>query len=112
MIFETIERQPGPAAFVSSVGVGRRVVQLEPEQCFFVQGDPADSVFCLQAGRARISIALGMGKQATITFPGPGDFLGEESLAIDAGLRTTTATAANQCTALKISREDMFRMLH
>ena len=34
----------GPA-FLSSVGLGRRIVELEPEQSFFTQVDPADSIF-------------------------------------------------------------------
>jgi CRP/FNR family transcriptional regulator, cyclic AMP receptor protein len=112
MMGEMNDRQFIPATVLSSVGFGRRVVELEPEQSFFVQGDPADSVFCLQSGRARISVVSAKGKQATIVLLGPGDFFGEESLAIDAGLRTAAATAVNRCTALKISRKDMFRILH
>lgn len=112
MIGEMNERQFAPVAFLLRVGFGRKVVELDPEQSFFVQGDPADSVFCLQRGRARISVVSSSGKQATITLLGPGDFFGEESLAIDAGLRPVTATAVNRCTALKISREDMLRILH
>jgi CRP-like cAMP-binding protein len=112
MMGEMNDRQLIPATFLSSVGLGRRIVELEPEQSFFVQGDPADSVFCLQTGRARISVVSAKGKQATITLLGAGDFFGEESLAIDAGLRRATATAVNRCTALRISREDMLRILH
>jgi len=112
MMSEMNDRQLVPATFLSSAGLGRRIVELEPEQSFFVQGDPADSMFCLQTGRARISVVSAKGKQATITLLCPGDFFGEESLALDAGLRTATATAVNRCTALKICREDMLRILH
>ena len=45
-----------PAAFFSSVGLGRKIVEVEPEQTFFAQGDAADSVFCLLTGRAKISV--------------------------------------------------------
>jgi CRP/FNR family cyclic AMP-dependent transcriptional regulator len=107
-----IEKQFASATILSIVGIGRRIVELEPEQSFFVQGDPADSVFCLQTGRARISVVSTKGKQATITLLGPGDFFGEESLAIDSELRTATATAVNRCTAFEISRGDMLRILH
>ena len=41
------------AAFLASAGLGRRIVELEPEQAFFSQGDPADSVFYIQKGRAK-----------------------------------------------------------
>jgi CRP-like cAMP-binding protein len=101
-----------PVAFLSSVGFGRKVVEVEPEQSFFAQGDAADTVYCLQRGRAKLSVISGKGKQATITLLYPGDFFGEESLGAAPGLRTATATAVNNCTALKIKREDMIRILH
>jgi CRP/FNR family cyclic AMP-dependent transcriptional regulator len=112
MIGKKNDRPFAPAAFLSSVGLGRKVVEAEPEESFFVQGDPADSVFCLQTGRIRISVVSAKGKQATITLLGPGDFFGEESLGLDAGVRHSTATAVNLCTALKIRREDMLHILH
>jgi CRP/FNR family cyclic AMP-dependent transcriptional regulator len=112
MMGDSNDKQFSPAAFLSSVGLGRKIVEVEPEGSFFVQGDPADSVFCLQTGRARISVVSAKGKQATVTLLGPGDFLGEESLTMNNGLHVATATAVNRCTALKIGREDMLRILH
>ena len=41
------------AAFLASAGLGRRIIQLAPKEAFFSQGDPADSVFYLQTGRAK-----------------------------------------------------------
>jgi CRP-like cAMP-binding protein len=112
MMGDSNDKQFSPAAFLSSVGLGRKIVEVEPEGSFFVQGDPADSVFCLQTGRARISVVSAKGKQATVTLLGPGDFLGEESFTMNNGLHVATATAVNRCTALKIGREDMLRILH
>ncbi len=100
------------AAFLSSVGLSGRVVELEPEQCFFTQGGPADSVFCLQTGRGKLSVVSERGKQATITLLSPGDFFGEESLQTVPGLRLATATAVNSCTAFKIMREEMVAVMH
>ena len=99
-------------AFLSSVGLGRRVVEVEPEQSLFAQGDQADSVFCLQTGRAKLSVVSGNGKQATIALLFPGDFFGEESLGTMPAMRVATATAVNSCTALKIKREEMIRLMH
>ena len=39
-----------------SAGLGRRIVQLEPKETFFSQGDPADAVFYLQKGRAKVTV--------------------------------------------------------
>ena len=43
-----------PAAFLAHAGLGRRIIEVKPKQTFFTQGDPADSVFYLQSGRARL----------------------------------------------------------
>jgi len=100
------------AAFLSSVGLDRRVVELAPEHYFFTQGDAADSVFCLRSGRAKLVVVSEKGKQATITLLSPGDFFGEESLRTAPGLRLATATAMNTCTAFKIKREEMVSVIH
>ncbi len=101
-----------PAAFLNCAGLGRRIVAVDPEQSFFTQGDPADSVFFLLTGRAKVMVVSSTGKQATILLLGPGDFFGEESLAARNGLRVATATALNSCTAISIKREDMIRLMH
>jgi CRP-like cAMP-binding protein len=99
-------------AFLTSAGLGRRIVQLEPRQNFFTQGDPADSVFYLQKGRARITVVSTTGKEATIMLVSDGDFVGEGSLAAVSGLRLATAIAITACTALKIGRDEMIRVMH
>ena len=100
------------AAFLASAGVGRRIIQLAPKQAFFSQGDPADSVFYLQKGRAKVTVVSPAGKEATITLLSTGDFVGEEALAAMAGNRLATATAITACTALKISRDEMIHVMH
>jgi CRP/FNR family cyclic AMP-dependent transcriptional regulator len=112
MMNASLSKPFAPVAFLASVGLGRKIVEVEPEQSFFGQGDAADSVYCLQSGRAKLSVLSGKGKQATITMLYPGDFFGEESLGAAPAFRTSMATAVNSCTALKIKREDMIRVLH
>jgi CRP-like cAMP-binding protein len=99
-------------AFLASAGLGRRIVQLEPREAFFSQGDPADSVFYLQTGRAIVTVVSAAGKEATITLVSSGQFVGEGALAAVAGLRLSTATAITDCTALKISRDEMIHVMH
>jgi CRP/FNR family cyclic AMP-dependent transcriptional regulator len=101
-----------PIAYLARAGVGRRIADVEPHKTFFVQGDPADSVFYLQSGRAKLTVVSHEGKEATITLISGGDFVGEESLATVPGLRLATATAINTCMALKIGREEMIRVMH
>ena len=99
-------------AFLANAGLGRRIINLKPKETFFCQGDPADSVFYLQKGRARLTVVSKGGKEATISLLNVGDFVGEESLASVPGLRLSTATAMNACTALKIGREEMIQVMH
>jgi len=100
------------AAFLMSAGLGRRIVLLKPKETFFTQGDPSDCVFYLQKGQAKITVVSESGKEATIAILSAGDFVGEGALAAVASLRLSTATAAAACTALKISREEMIRVMH
>jgi CRP/FNR family cyclic AMP-dependent transcriptional regulator len=100
------------AAFLMSAGLGRRIVQIAPKQAFFTQGDPADSVFYLQRGRAKVTVVSATGKEATLTLVPAGEFVGEGALASVPGLRLSTATAITACTALKIRREEMIRVMH
>jgi CRP/FNR family cyclic AMP-dependent transcriptional regulator len=100
------------AAFLKSAGLGRRIVQLKPNEVFFAQGNPADSVFYLQTGRAKLTVVSKNGKEATITLLSAGDFVGEESIAGVVGLRIAAATAITGCSALKIERDEMIRVLH
>lgn len=108
----TISTVFDPATFLANAGLGRTIVELKPQQMFYCQGDTADCVFYLQKGRARLTVVSQSGKEATITLLSVGDFVGEESLAVIGGLRLCTATAVNACTALKISRNEMIRVMH
>ena len=101
-----------PISYLARAGVGRTILDLKPRENFFVQGDPADSVFYLQCGRAKLTVVSHLGKEATITILSSGDFVGEESIAAVPGLRLTTATAINTCTALRIGREEMIQVMH
>lgn len=101
-----------PLAFLASAGLGRKIVQVKPKQTFFTQGSPADSIFYLQKGRAKLTVVSAAGKEATITLLSPGDFVGEECLAGVVGLRLATATALTGCSALKIERTQMISVMH
>ncbi len=99
-------------AFLNKAGPGRRIVQLKPKEAFFAQGNRADSIFYIQKGRAKLTVVSISGKEATISILAAGDFAGEESLAAIGGVRTATATAITSCTALKIERQEMGRVMH
>jgi CRP-like cAMP-binding protein len=100
------------ATFLASAGLGRRIIQLAPKEAFYSQGDPADAVFYIQQGRATVTVVSAAGKEATISLASAGEFVGEAALAAVPGLRLSTATAITACTALKITRGEMVRVMH
>jgi CRP-like cAMP-binding protein len=100
------------AVFLATEGPGRNVLRHTARQVFFSQGDPADSVFYLQSGRAKLTVVSKRGKEATVTMLAHGDFFGEESMAGAGALRTASAMAVSVCVALKIDRAQMLRVLH
>jgi CRP-like cAMP-binding protein len=105
-------RKFDPAIFLANAGLGRKLVILKAKEAFFTQGDPADCVFYLQAGHARLTVVSESGKEATITLLGPGDFIGEDAVAAIPGLRLASASSTSICSALRISRDEMVRVMH
>jgi CRP-like cAMP-binding protein len=100
------------AAFLASAGLGRRIVHFKAKEPLFTQGSPADCVFYIRSGRAKLTVVSSKGKEATITLLAPGEFVGDEAISGVIGLRLATATALTACTALKIERDEMVRALH
>jgi CRP-like cAMP-binding protein len=100
------------AVYLATEGPGRKIVRLKAKQVFFSQGSSADSVFYLQAGRAKLTVVSKRGKEATVTLLAAGDFVGEEAITAAGALRMATASAIVACVALKIGREQMLRVLH
>ena len=100
------------AKYLSTEGIGRQILQVRAKQAFFAQGSPAESVFFLQTGRAKITVVSKRGKEATVTLMGAGDFAGEEAITHGGVLRVGSATALVACTLLKIERNEMLRALH
>ncbi len=108
----TVSEDFDPIAFLANAGLGRKLISLKAKEAFFSQGNPADCVFYLQTGRAKLTVVSESGKEATITLLAPGEFIGEDSIAAIPGLRLATATATTACTALRITRDEMVRVMH
>ena len=98
--------------FLATAGLGRTIIQVRPKGAFFSQGQPADCIFYLQKGRARVTVVSKTGKEATLTLLSGGDFVGEEAIAAGVRVRVATVTAITHCTAVKIGREEMIRVMH
>jgi CRP-like cAMP-binding protein len=101
-----------PASYLAAAGISRKTISVKANHVFFSQGDPANAIFFLETGRAKLTVLSQRGKEATVTLLTAGDFIGEESLAGKSGLRIATAISTAACTAMKFDCEEMVRLLH
>ena len=105
------KRDFDPKNFLATIGEGRKAVLFPKKETIFAQGDPADAVFYLQTGKARLTVVSATGKEATIGILSDGSFFGEGSLA-GQPLRMGTATAMTDCAVLRIEKKAMVDTLH
>jgi CRP-like cAMP-binding protein len=100
------------ATFLDEARVQRKLIHLQPKETFFSQGDSAGAVFYLRTGRAKLTVISPEGKEAIIALLRAGEFVGEESLLSGGGPHIATASALVVCTALRIERAEMIRLMH
>ena len=98
-------------AFLATIGEGRKIVAFATKQTIFSQGDTADAVFYLQAGKVKLTVVSKTGKEATIGIFSEGEFFGEGGLA-GQPLRMGSATAMTDCELLRIDKKAMMLALH
>jgi CRP/FNR family transcriptional regulator, cyclic AMP receptor protein len=98
--------------YLATAGPGRTIVRAKEKYIFSSQGDRARCLFYLQSGRAKLTVVSSSGKEATVTLLAPGDFFGEECMAGPNELRMTSGTAITVCVLLKITCEELTRVLH
>lgn len=86
------------------------IVERDRNEIFYLQGDPADSVFYLENGHVKLTVLSGDGKEAVVGILGPGAFFGESCLA---HRRETdvSATALTRSVAKKIAKAEMLLAL-
>ena len=98
-------------AFLSTVSGGRTVAAYRKDLTVYRQGDPADSVFYIQAGKVKVTVVSALGKEAVIAFLGEGDFFGEGCLNGHA-VRLATVAAMSPCTIMRIPKAEIVSVIH
>ena len=66
-----------PESVLAKIGEGRSIGKYRKDQIVFSQGDPADAVFYIQKGKAKVTVVSEQGKGAVVAILGPDDFFGE-----------------------------------
>jgi CRP/FNR family transcriptional regulator, cyclic AMP receptor protein len=98
------------AVFLASSGHARRAVNYPRGAVVYAQGDPCEDVRYLQKGAIKVSVLSRIGKEAVVAMLGPGDFLGEGTLAGQT-VRIGTATALMASSVLIIGKDAMVELL-
>jgi CRP-like cAMP-binding protein len=77
----------------------------------FSQGDAADAIFFVHAGKVKISVVSPGGREAVLSMLGPPSFFGEGAL-VGQSLRLSTAVALEKSTVIRVEKAAMVRALH
>ena len=61
-----------PQTFLKQVGNGKTTLTSPKKQILFSQGDAADAVFYIQAGKVKLTVVSQQGKEAVVAMLEPG----------------------------------------
>jgi len=100
-----------PKAFLSKVNGGRTLAEYGRHQPVYQQGDPADAVFYIQTGKAKVTVVSEQGKEAVVAVLGPGDFFGEGCLGGQV-LRLATVAALTECVITRLPKSEIVSIIH
>jgi CRP/FNR family transcriptional regulator, cyclic AMP receptor protein len=103
--------QFNPQTFLAKVGHGKTTLQAPKEHLIFSQGDAADAVFYVRAGRVKLTVLSQYGKEAVVGILEHGSFFGEGCLVGQLACMAT-ATALVVSTIVRIEKAAMIRVLH
>ncbi len=100
-----------PKALLTKINGGKTLLSVDKKHTFFSQGDAADAVFYLEAGRVQLSVLSKGGKEGVIAVLEPDAFFCEGCLTTQT-VRMSTATAIENATIVRIEKQEMIRVLH
>lgn len=100
-----------PKIFLTKVGNGTTILNSTKKKVLFSQGDAANAVFYVQAGRVKLTVVSPQGKEAVVGILEPGAFFGEGCLAGQV-VCMATATALDSSTIARIDKVAMIRVLN
>jgi len=108
-----VNRRPSfnPKSFLAKVGEGRRIERYSKDQIVFSQGDPADAVFYIQKGKAKVTVVSEQGKEAVVAIFGTDEFFGEGCLA-GQPLRIATVRTMTDCVIMRLEKAAVVDVIH
>ncbi len=100
-----------PKVFLTKVNGGRIISDYQINQVIYEQGAPADSVFYIQKGQAKVTVTSEEGKEAVVAVLEAGDFFGEGCLN-NQTLRMATVATMTECVIVRMAKESIIRVIH
>ena len=100
-----------PKVFLTKVNGGRTISKYRVNQVVYEQGAPADSVFYIQNGKAKVTVLSDLGKEAVVALLGAGDFFGEGCLTAQT-VRMATVSALTESVIVRMAKESIIRVIH
>ena len=91
---------------------GRNPLKCPQNTKLFTQGEPATSMYFIQTGQVKITVASTHGKKAVLALLGPRDFFGEGCLVGAMFKRTSTAITLESSRIFRIGKRAMLRAFH
>lgn len=104
-------RTPNSVDLLGRLGTQKTTREYRKKEKIFSQGDAANSMFYVESGHVKLSVASKSGKQAVLAVLGKGEFFGENCL-LKQSRRTTTATALQQSTIGCVKKTTLTSIIH
>jgi CRP/FNR family transcriptional regulator, cyclic AMP receptor protein len=97
-------------AIVARIDGARTDARYQKDQIIFLQGDSADTLFYVQAGRVKVTMVSADGKEAVVAILPSGSFCGEECLSGRA-YRVATVRGLTECVLIRMAKGNAMRAL-
>jgi CRP/FNR family transcriptional regulator, cyclic AMP receptor protein len=100
-----------PHLLLTKLKTGKSSQEYQRSESIFSQGGPADAVFYIESGKAKLTVVSKRGKEAVVAILPEGSFFGEGCLA-GQPLRMSTATSVEKSNILRVEKPAMLNLLH
>ena len=100
-----------PKTFLTQVGNGKTILRCRKNHILFSQGETAEAVFYIRAGRVKLTVVSKQGKEAVVAILEPAAFFGEGHL-MGQQVCMATAITLEASTIMRIDKQTMNDVLH
>ena len=97
--------------FLAHDGEGRRATKYGKDQIVFSQGEPADAVYYIQKGKAKLIVVSEQGKEAVVAIISADEFFGEGCIASQP-LRISTVVTMMESVIVRLEKATFVRVMH